>query len=317
MSHLEEGVLHAMLDGEVASTDLKTIQVHLNGCPACTAKFDEARRLRDEAFGMITALDGVPAGLAMAAASFAAPAPAPLTHEPSRRKRVRAWAPPAAWAATIVAALGLGWSLLADRQAMPLPEARADQAPAAVAPPTVGAAAEPADLAQRTATPPKNEQPRQRKPAKEPATSAPPPTPTATSVVRDSALGARRSAEELAVAPAAPRLEGELKKDALKRANSIADRRSALDEVVVAKAAVPSISADQAIETLGGSLRLIDGLTPARFERAGDLIRVVYETRFGRLILEQWRAANVVSHRLIAPTGAPSDTVSAWTERIR
>ena len=77
------------------------------------------------------------------------------------------------------------------------------------------------------------------------------------------------------------------------------------------------ISAAKAIETLGGSIRLVDGLTPVRYELTGDVVRVVYETGTGLLILEQWRAGNVVSHRLIAPRGAPEDSVSAWTERVR
>ncbi|MEO6470431.1 MAG: zf-HC2 domain-containing protein, partial [Aeromicrobium sp.] len=99
MSHLEEGVLHAMLDGEIGSAELKEIKAHLTACEGCAGRLEEARRFRDEAFVMITALDEQPAA---ASATDRGP-------RLRGRKRLPAWAPGLAWAATIFAAIGLGW----------------------------------------------------------------------------------------------------------------------------------------------------------------------------------------------------------------
>ena len=57
MSHLDEGVLHAMLDGEIESAELRAIEAHLAGCGTCGARLEEARRFKDESLTMITALD--------------------------------------------------------------------------------------------------------------------------------------------------------------------------------------------------------------------------------------------------------------------
>ncbi len=342
MSHLDEGVLHGMLDGEVSSGEIRIIEAHLKSCSTCTNRFEEARRLRDEAFAMIGALDEVPVGLAVGAPPRAAPAISPRARDLGRWRRVRAWAPAAAWAATIVAAVGLGLSLGDQPQTVAVPEASMDVGTAT--PPTESPKASPPAVLSEPAPvpgPARTAKQRERQRKEAPAASRPAPTASAaTGAVavaeperlgrRDSALGGRavvgeeRSSAADAVTKApAPRTqleEADLKKSALKaRPKSLADNQIKLDEVVVTgtSAASPVISADQAIEALGGSIRLIDGLTPARYERVGELIRVVYETGFGPLILEQWRAANVVRHRLITPKGVPSDTVSAWTERIR
>ena len=57
MPHLDEGVLHAMLDGEITSSDLPPIQAHLDGCPECRARLDEARQLREEADSLVGAIE--------------------------------------------------------------------------------------------------------------------------------------------------------------------------------------------------------------------------------------------------------------------
>ena len=327
MSHLDEGILHAMLDGEVGSTELKAIEIHLAGCGTCGTRLEEARRFRDESLAMLGALDEQPVLAHFVAAAAPAPAAAaPRRRRPGLAKRLPAWAPGLAWAATIVAAIGLGWSLrVSDLRA---PTAGSDAAPVLTAGPP---AASPVPSAVAAATPsgpaaasaPPNEPRRDRRPANDQAptglamadTAAPAAAPPVAQPAqnesrgeleaRRSALGARLSAKR----------EGELaKKSLLAPAVSAADELASLDRRETSQ---PSISAAQAIEILGGSIRLVDGLTPVRFELAGDVVRVVYETSFGRLILEQWRAANVVSHRLIAPRAAPADSVSAWAERVR
>jgi len=245
MSHLEEGVLHALLDGELRSADLAAVEAHLAGCGTCKARLEEARRFKTEALALIIELDGVP--------------DARPQDQPRPGTRIPAWLPRMAWAATIVLAVGLGWSMRAG----PEPERPSqvlDERPAPTVP------------------------------------------------VRPELRAARRAA------PAAP---AETEAPALNLARKSAAPAAGLALRESEERAGPSISAAEAIEALGGSIRLIDGLTPSRYELAGEVVRVVYETGGGLLVLEQWRAANGVSYRLTPPPGAPSDSVSAWTERIR
>ena len=292
MSHLDEGLLHAMLDGEIGSAELKAIEAHLAGCRECEARLVEARRFKNEAFGMITALDDQP----VLAGGVAAAAPALVAADLGRRtgigKNLPTWAPGLAWAATIVAAIGLGWSLRIRELPAPAALESTTQREAAARP--AAAIPAPAAVAAAERRAPPLEVRRDRLAAND--------------EVRGSALGARRSAN------------GEVEPAKTSLAAPAAPAAPAADELLISErreSARNSISADQAIEALGGSIRLVDGLTPVRFERIGGVVRVVYETSFGLMILEQWRAANVVSHRLIAPRSAPVDSVSAWTERIR
>ena len=291
MSHLDEGLLHAILDGEIGSAELKAIEAHLAGCRECEARLEEARRFKDEAFGMITALDDQPVRVGDLAGAAPALLAADLRRRAGTGKKLPAWAPGLAWAATIVAAIGLGWSLQIRHLPAPATLEPATQREAAAPPPAAIPAPAAVAAAERQAPP--HELRRDRLAAKDEVPA------------RGSALGARRSALG----------EVELAKKTLAApAVSVADERVSSER---RETAPTSISAGQAIATLGGSIRLVDGLTPVRFEQIGDVVRVVYETSFGLMILEQWRAANVVSHRLIAPRSAPVDSVSAWAERIR
>ena len=49
MSHLDEGTLHALLDGELGSTELMEIEAHLAGCSACSTRLRTAREFLEEA----------------------------------------------------------------------------------------------------------------------------------------------------------------------------------------------------------------------------------------------------------------------------
>jgi hypothetical protein len=49
MSHLDEGTLHALLDGELGSTELMEIEAHLAGCSACSTRLRTAREFLGEA----------------------------------------------------------------------------------------------------------------------------------------------------------------------------------------------------------------------------------------------------------------------------
>lgn len=83
MSHLDEGTLHALLDGELGSTEVMEIEAHLDGCTACSARLRDAREFLGEAdrlvgrvqFGRYAAGTGAPA----------AAAPSPTSATPPRR----------------------------------------------------------------------------------------------------------------------------------------------------------------------------------------------------------------------------------------
>jgi hypothetical protein len=99
MSHVDDGTLHAYLDGELSPVEVERLEAHVTGCPVCRARLDEERALIDRASKLL--------GMAVP------PGPereAPPLHQ-LRQPRVigRRLVIPLAWAATIVLALGLGY----------------------------------------------------------------------------------------------------------------------------------------------------------------------------------------------------------------
>jgi hypothetical protein len=133
MSHVDEGTLHAYLDGALDSlpaAQAEQVRRHLAMCGECQARLEEERALRDEASAILggVALDvgDLPAfeDLRAMAAARAAPSASPG----SRLRRV-------AWAASVVLAMGTGWFL---RGGVPQPSRtleRMDHATEAAAPP--------------------------------------------------------------------------------------------------------------------------------------------------------------------------------------
>lgn len=100
MSHVDDGTLHAFLDGELTPVESERLDAHLAACLACRARLAEERALVERASTLLSR--AVP------------PAPeraAPPLHQ-LRRPRV-AWRlrMPLAWAATVLMAVGLGWFL--------------------------------------------------------------------------------------------------------------------------------------------------------------------------------------------------------------
>jgi hypothetical protein len=57
MSHIEEGTLHAMLDGELTGTEVVTVKAHLDQCAQCRTLLDEVKEFVAEADTLIVALD--------------------------------------------------------------------------------------------------------------------------------------------------------------------------------------------------------------------------------------------------------------------
>ncbi|MDQ2767128.1 MAG: carboxypeptidase-like regulatory domain-containing protein [Gemmatimonadota bacterium] len=63
MQHLDEGTIHAWLDGELPSPERETAEAHLAECAQCAAAVAEARGFIAASTRILTALDSVPAGV--------------------------------------------------------------------------------------------------------------------------------------------------------------------------------------------------------------------------------------------------------------
>ena len=63
MQHLDEGTIHAWLDGELPADEVEKIAAHASECPECGALVAEARGLIAASTRILTALDEVPAGV--------------------------------------------------------------------------------------------------------------------------------------------------------------------------------------------------------------------------------------------------------------
>ena len=61
MSHLDEGTLHALLDGELDLAEVSEIQKHLGSCVACGSRLQEVKQVLAEADRLVGAME-LPAG---------------------------------------------------------------------------------------------------------------------------------------------------------------------------------------------------------------------------------------------------------------
>jgi anti-sigma factor RsiW len=148
MSHLDEGKLHALLDGELDLSEVSEIQVHLGTCAACGARLQEVKQFMSEADRLVGALE-IPAGSSRARAeipgpparSRPSPPPSRAFREPEvwdtpvlllpdtteQSERRRRWMRRFRWAAMIAVVLGAGrLATNALRPSGPLPETESD-----------------------------------------------------------------------------------------------------------------------------------------------------------------------------------------------
>ncbi|HEY6091131.1 MAG TPA: zf-HC2 domain-containing protein [Gemmatimonadales bacterium] len=102
MSHVDEGTLHAYLDGELSSSERAAVDAHLGQCGECRAALAEERALLERA----TALLGSARPRERAAPPFEQ-----LRREPRVSRSPRRLGVPLAWAASIALAVGLGYYL--------------------------------------------------------------------------------------------------------------------------------------------------------------------------------------------------------------
>ncbi len=100
MSHVDDGTLHAYLDGELTTVESGRLDAHLAECQPCRARLEEERALIERASKLLSrALPPTP--------ERAAP-PLHQLRQPRETRRLRT---SLAWAATVLLAVGLGWFL--------------------------------------------------------------------------------------------------------------------------------------------------------------------------------------------------------------
>ena len=131
MQHLDEGTIHAWLDGELSPAERAAAELHAASCAACAATVAEARGFIAASSRILTALDAVPGGV-LPNAEHAPGAPGD-SHALRRFIVPRAW-----MAVAAVLVLGIG-TVIATRPrsqdaALRVAEEREQAKPAAMAP---------------------------------------------------------------------------------------------------------------------------------------------------------------------------------------
>lgn len=69
MQHLDEGTIHAWLDGALLPDEAKRVEAHVAECPECAARVAEARGFVAASSRILSALDNVPRGVVPSAPS--------------------------------------------------------------------------------------------------------------------------------------------------------------------------------------------------------------------------------------------------------
>ena len=321
MSHLESGTIHALLDGEIPSSELGPIQGHLAACAECRALLETER-------GLLAASDGLIELLEL-------PGDTPITTRAPRRRWIRGLA----WAASVVAAVGLGWVGRGWQRPDSPSRVLSNQAVTPVAVPPVAPVAAPAPS---PAPPAENTPARGRVDnAARAKSAARRPTPV---VARKEELKSALESRDAIAAAAPPRADSSVAREAqvpapqpppaaaapAPAAGATALGRSAalrgperklsglrLEETIVTAAPPEAIGLPDAVRRLGGSLRLIEGMVPLRLEAQGQTVRVVYGTAQGELVLSQRLVDGKVTATLIAPPGFPADSLERLRAKVR
>jgi hypothetical protein len=111
MPHVDEGRLHAYLDGEletVAPGGVAEFAAHLAECALCAARLEEARRLRGRSMDILRSV-GVAELRLPDFPEVSAETPPRREPVPNHRRAMQQRATALAWAASLVVALGIGW----------------------------------------------------------------------------------------------------------------------------------------------------------------------------------------------------------------
>src|SRR5918999_4720786 len=116
MRHIPEDELHAYLDQGLSRSQCVEIESHLAGCASCQAARDGIAALRDRTTALLARL----APPRSFPASFETLRRRAAIEASARRRRIHV----AAWAASLIAALGLGWTanyMTMTRRPLPQP----------------------------------------------------------------------------------------------------------------------------------------------------------------------------------------------------
>ncbi len=105
MSHIDEGLLHAYLDGETSGAERSGLEEHIAGCAECRARLDDARSLRDRSAGVLRGSGPVEVTPPPFDEVLARSRVLETRRRVFRMNRLTALG----WAATIVIAVGVGW----------------------------------------------------------------------------------------------------------------------------------------------------------------------------------------------------------------
>jgi len=312
MRHLDEGILSALYDGELAGPEQREAEGHLQRCEDCRRRYEELRELAGEADRLLPALDE---GLE----------PAPRRRNRIGRYRV------VAWAATIVITLGLGLTM---RALLYQPAAIATNA-------DPGAGLETGAARQGPDAPvlPPGETPDARpgEPGAEPQrsglvssgeTTAPPAA--ALEAAREASgvaardeersqapepqPGVARNENELRQEEETPKLaakgftESDVRSDAASGAAAEPPRARPVAPAPTQFVAARPVALDSAAILLGRRVRQIEGLTPEAVEitaaepgTRGPLVRIRYRVQGEEVVLDQWVP---VESRALAPGSA-------------
>ncbi len=324
MSHLDEGQLTCLLDDELTADERRAAEAHLGSCADCRRLYEAIRAFSGEADAMVRAVELPRAPTAVS------PRAAPATPAPPRGKPLP-WRS-LAWAATVVLAIGLGYRLRNQPASPALSDVSASKGVAERELPRQDSAPPPAEAGQPAVgfTLPR------------PVAGGRPATPAPARSEEASPAAAAVPAAAQSPAPAAPRRDNQLAEaltdvsDAATGAAGNLDRRVAVSTKQASGEARPNaapvvafhqVAMEEAVRTLGGTIRLLDGLKPQRVltgpgtvvpGASADLpvVRVVYDDPPGReLWLDQQRLQPAEGARAgAAAAAAPllvGDTVAA------
>ena len=323
MQHLDEGLLMALLDGELTGVELQEAEIHLRACSECGGRLAELKGFMVEADSLVADLGDPPAQTTTVA-------------PPPRHRPRPVFAPRTlAWAASIVAALGLGfagsqWMSKSgfageDYAAEPQERSRAADTASLPAPSPTSVGPEIALQEERrgqTAGAALQGEPGAGDEARPPELSSASSRVSEGITIQPNAaeVGQANQAREQDAADAASNRDTAAPSTAAAAKLADLSRRleSHAERQLAAPATAPSAgsagvrfrgnrsvqafqptSMEEAVRHLSGAIRLIDGFTPEEFEVAASdsaqpLVRVIY--RIGpaetRLFLEQRRVDN-------------------------
>ncbi|MGH7533923.1 MAG: zf-HC2 domain-containing protein [Gemmatimonadales bacterium] len=295
MRHADEGTLHEFIDGSLAPQETAQVEAHLATCGSCRARLADARALVRETADLIVALDAAGGG--------------PATRPASARRRARPTAI-LGWAASIAMAVGVGFALHGPIRSTGAPTADAIDRPAA----PMGARGAVAGAAPARANDaPRDERLRRGSASSRDASAAP--------------IAVRKAATSAAAPP--PADSPAAAPEALRMHPSAAVALGTRTETGAHRPDSNSITLEEAVRRLGGSIRLIDGLDPISVARvpgstvAGadpkrDAVVVRYlDPAFGAVQLAQQRILTADSLDASAPPPDITEPMPRTTQTSR